>query len=289
MHKEQKHSIAKLKDSYVAFAGVLPSVLQDVGESWEAAAFQAVMEFSPLKHSSTLWYSRRELFASWGETWHKFNARIQNYPSLFAEVTVEDDAAVGVALDKFVKEDSCCLEAHTSRPAQEHLLNLSPGRQRRSFKLLCRTWSAPQKAATVQEENWHAWQHRQNTTGKLAPATVTESADSMAEQIRRIHQQRCTKHGLCSQRPAMVKQDLKRLGKGKLTKPRRGKPTGGYHIFARRRRGECLGTGVQRLQQINAAWKAADDRTKMECKNEALKERVDGGQLCSQDAMAGRG
>ena len=140
---------------------------------------------------------------------------------------------------------------------------------------MCRTWSAPQKAATVQEGNWHAWQHRQNTTGKLAPAKVTQSAESMAEQIRRFHQQRRTKHGLCSQRPAMVKQDLKRLGKGKLTKPRRGKPIGGYHIFARRRRGECLGTGVQRLQQIKAAWKAADARTKMECENEALKERVD--------------
>ena len=280
VRKEQKHPIVKLKDSYVGFAGVLPLVLQDVGESWEAVAVQAVMEFSPLKHSSTLWYCRRELFASWGEAWHKFNARIQNYPSLFAEVPVEDDAAVGVALDKFVKEDSCCLEAHTSRPAQEHLLNLSPGRQRRSFKLLCRTWSAPQKAATVQEENWHAWQHRQNTTGKLAPAKVTQSANSMAEQIRRIHQQRCTKHGLCSQRPAMVKRDLKKLAKGKLhaIKPRRGKPIGGYHIFARRIRGECSGTGVtglQRLQQINAAWKAADARTKMECENEALKERVD--------------
>ena len=73
----------------------------------------------------------------------------------------------------------------------------------------------------------------------------------------------------------MVKRDLKKLAKGKLPKPRRGKPIGGYHIFARRRRGECLGTGVQRLQQINAAWKAADARTKMECENEALKERVD--------------
>ena len=75
----------------------------------------------------------------------------------------------------------------------------------------------------------------------------------------------------------MVKRALKKLAKGKLpaTKPRRGKPIGGYHVFARRKRGECLGTGVQRLQQINAAWKAADARTKMECENEALKERVD--------------
>ena len=235
------------------------------------------MEFSPLTPSSTLWYCRRELFASWGEAWHKFNTRIQNYPGLFAEVPAEDDAAVGVALDKFVKEDSCCLEAHTSRPAQKHLLKLSPGRQRKSFKLLCRTWSAPQKAATVQEENWHAWQHRQNTAGKLAKARVTQSAESMAEQIRRFHQQRCTKHGLCSQRAAMVKRGLKKLAKGKFhaTKRRRGKPIGGYHVFARRKRRECEGTGVQKLQQIKAAWEAADAATKMECENEALKERVD--------------
>ena len=76
----------------------------------------------------------------------------------------------------------------------------------------------------------------------------------------------------------MVKRALKKLAKGKLpaTKPRRGKPIGGYHVFARRKRGECLAlNGFQKLQQINAAWKAADARTKMECENEALKEMVD--------------
>ena len=95
---------------------------------------------------------------------------------------------------------------------------------------------------------------------------------------------------------------MKKLAKGKFhaTKRRRGKPIGGYHVFARRKRGECGGTGVQKLQQIKAAWEAADAATKMECENEALKERVDcswgaggrleeAGQLCSQDAMAGRG